>query len=121
MDMELSKYIAFISLLLVSTQGIALNLAEINQPIEQGLYDSRSCNDLYIQASTLEKEAFAYKKGIGARTQVASIVTTIFAPAVYYLGFSAFQDYKSGINSKIAFVEIEEIRFRMAEKRCFAK
>ncbi len=119
--MELSKYITFISLLLIGTQSTALSLAEINQPIEQGIYDSRSCNDLYMQASVLEKESFSYKTGFGTRTQVASIVTTIFAPAVYYLGFSAFQDYKNGINSKAAFVEIEEIRFRMAEKRCFAK
>jgi hypothetical protein len=119
--MELSKYITFISLLLISAQSAALNLAEINQPIEEGIYDSRSCNDLYMQASTLEKESFTYKTGFGAKTQVASIVTTVFAPAVYYLGYSAFQNYKNGINSKAAFAEIEEIRFRMAEKRCFAK
>jgi len=119
--MELSKYTVFTSLLLISTQSTALNLVEINQPIKQGLYDSRSCNDLYMQASALEKESFAHKTGIGTRTQVASIVSTVFAPALYYLGFSAYQDYKSGINAKTAFVEIEEIRFRMAEKRCFAK
>lgn len=114
------KYITFISLLLVSAQSTALNLTEINQPIEQGLYDSRSCNDLYMQATAFEKEAFGYKSGSN-KTQVASMVSAVFAPAIYYLGFSVFQDYKNGIRSKTAFTEVEAIRSRMSEKRCFAK
>jgi hypothetical protein len=37
------------------------------------------------------------------------------------MGFSAYQDYKNGIRSKVAFNEVEDIRLRMAEKRCFTK
>lgn len=119
--MALSKYIIFISFLLLSAQSSALNLVEINKPIKQGLYDNRSCNDLYMEALALEKESFSYAAGNGNKTQVASVVSTIFTPALYYLGYSAYQDYKNEIDSRSTFVEIEEIRFRMAEKRCFTK
>lgn len=119
--MEIFKYIGFLSLLLVSGQSSALNLTEINQPIEQGLYDSRSCNELYMQALVLEKESFIYKTGSNKNIKVASLASTIFAPAIYYLGFSAFQNYKNNTHSKTAFAEIEQVRFRMAEKRCFIK
>jgi hypothetical protein len=73
-----------------------------------------------MQASELEKESFAYYKS-SSKTQVASIVSTVFAPAIYYLGYSVFQDYKNETRTKSAFTEIEEVRFRMAEKRCFTK
>jgi hypothetical protein len=118
--MKYLKYITFTSLLIISTQSLALNLAEINQPIEQGLYDNRSCNDLYMQATNLEKETFTNQAG-HKRTQVAAVVSTIFTPALYYMGYSAFQDYKNEIRSNSASAQIEEIRFRMAEKRCFTK
>ncbi len=119
--MKTLKYITFIFFLLSSVQSLALNLVEMSTPAEKGLYDSRSCNDLYVQASALEKESFSYAADRGSKTQVASIVSTVFTPALYYLGYSAFQDYKDDIRSKSTFSEIEQIRFRMAEKRCFAK
>ncbi len=119
--MEIFKYIIFTTVLLVSAQSTALNLVEMNQQIEKDLYDSRSCNDLYMQATTLEKNLFAYEANHGSKTQLASVVTTLFAPAVYYLGYSAFYDYKNSMSAKAVFTEIEDIRFRMAEKRCFTK
>jgi hypothetical protein len=119
--MEIFKYIIFTFLLLISAQSSALNLAEINQPIEKGLYDNRSCNDLYVQATSLEKNFMAYEANAGSRTQVASIVSAVFAPAIYYLGYSAFHDYKNGLHTKQTFAQIEEVRYRMAQKRCFAK
>ncbi len=48
--------ITFILLLLFSTQSSALNLSRIDQPLEDGIYDNRSCNDLYLQASALEQD-----------------------------------------------------------------
>jgi hypothetical protein len=118
--MELNKYIVFATFLLASTQTAAINLIEMNQSMEESLYDSRSCNDLYMQASALEKESFN-NSSFGKRTQVASFVSAVFAPAIYYLGYSAFQDYNNGIRSKAAFDQVEDIRLRMAEKRCFTK
>lgn len=120
-NMKTPKFITFTFLLLVSAQSSALNLVEMNKPVGESLYDSRSCNDLYMQASALEKESFSYAANKGSKTQLASIVSTVFAPAVYYLGYSAYQDYKNENNAESSFAQIEEIRFRMAEKRCFEK
>ena len=112
------KIFIFSSFLLINTESNALNLIEFNRTVEDNLYDSRSCNDLYMQASSLEKQFFA-NTGPSNRTQVASLVSAVFTPALYYLGYSAYQDYQANINMKLAFAEIEEIRVRMAEKRCF--
>ncbi len=119
--MKTLKIITFTLFVLASAQSLALNLAEIHKPADSSLYDSRSCNDLYMEAMALEKENYSYERGNGNKTQVASVVSTIFAPAVYYLGYSAIQDYKNKANSKSSFVKIEDIRLRMAEKRCFVK
>jgi hypothetical protein len=89
--MKLLKYITLIPLALFSAQS-----SEINQTGEESLYDSRSCNDLYMQASILEKQSYN-NAGYGERTQIASFMSTVFAPAIYYMGFSAYQDYKNGI------------------------
>ena len=111
----------FISSLLFSTHCLALNLVQFNQNNPDKLYDDRSCNDLYMEASALEKQSFAYAESKDNKTVIASVASTVFAPALYLVGFSAVKDYKSGVDSKSAFEKIEEIRFRMAEKRCFEK
>jgi len=118
--MKLLKYITLIPLVLFSAQSSAISLTEINQTGDENLYDSRSCNDLYMQVSILEKQSYN-NASYGERTQIASFVSTVFAPAIYYMGFSAYLDYKNGIRSKVAFNEVEDIRLRMAEKRCFTK
>lgn len=119
--MKTLKIITFTFFILASAQSSALNLGEMHKPVEGSLYDSRSCNDLYMQAVALEKENFSYESGNGNKTQVASIVSTIFTPAIYYLGYSAYKDYKNDVDSKSSFAKIEDIRLRMAEKRCFTK
>ena len=98
----------------------ALNLVEMHQPVGEKLYDGRTCNDLYMEASALEKQSFAHANNTD-KTLMASVASTIFTPALYFAGYNAFQDYKAGIEAKSAFTKIEEIRFRMAEKRCFEK
>ena len=47
-------------------------------------------------ASALEKDTFIYKTNIynDNKTRVASYALTIFTPAVYYLGFTAYQNHK---------------------------
>lgn len=105
----------------ISTQAQALNLIQTKESVGEELYDTRSCNDLYMEASALEKQSFSYEAGKGERTQIASVVSTVFAPALYLAGYSVFQDFKTGIDAKSTFAKIEEVRYRMAEKRCFAK
>jgi RsiW-degrading membrane proteinase PrsW (M82 family) len=119
--MKLLKTFTITVFLFFSTQSYALNLVEMHKPAGESLYDSRSCNDLYMEAVSLEKESFSYAAGNSNRTKVASIVSTVFTPALYYLGYSAYQDYKSEADAKSTFAKIEEIRYLMAEKRCFTK
>jgi len=121
MDMSKLKTVTSLFFLVFSLDTFALNLVEMQKPVGGGLYDNRSCNDLYMQALTLEKESFSYAADRGDKTQVASIVSTVFTPAIYFLGYSAFQDYKQKARSESTFIEIEDIRLRMAEKRCFVK
>ena len=76
-----------------------------------------------MQAASLEKATYLNKTDIYSSkgTRVASYVLTIFTPAIYYLGYSTFQEYQAQLQADTAFIEIEQIRFRMAEKRCFEK
>jgi hypothetical protein len=119
--MRILKYLGFISCLIFSSHSIALSLTEINQPLDDGLYDSRSCNDLYLEATALEKESFIYKNGNQATMTVASIASTVFTPALYFVGYNAFKNFKSEKQSQTALSKIEEVRYRLAEKRCFTK
>jgi RsiW-degrading membrane proteinase PrsW (M82 family) len=113
------KYFVSLIIIVFSAQSWALNLVDLNRETGERLYDSRSCNDLYMEAMALEKQSFSYQAGSGNKTQVASVVSTVFTPALYFLGYSVYQEYKTEIKSKSTFAEIEDIRFRMAEKRCF--
>lgn len=104
-----------------SAQALAFNLVQIKESSGENLYATRSCNDLYMEASALEKQSFSYEADKGERTQIASAVSTVFAPAIYLLGYNAIQDYRTSIEAKSTFAKIEEIRYQMAEKHCFEK
>lgn len=119
--MRKKAFIIFSVCIFASAQALALNLVQTRESIEDKLYDTRSCNELYMKASALEKQSFSYETNTGERTQIASAVSTVFTPALYLLGYSAFQDYKKGVEAKSTFAKIEEVRYRMAEKRCFEK
>ena len=100
---------------------MALNFAGIEQPVNESLYDKRSCNELYMQASALEKDTFIYKTDLYSDkgSTVAAYALTVFSPAVYYFGFKAYKSYTDQLRSQTALSEIDQIRYRMAEKRCF--
>ena len=71
-------------------------------------------------ASALEKDTFIYKTNINNNTTRGTrYALTIFSPAVFYLGFPAYQNHKQQTRSQIALGEIDQIRLRIAEKRCF--
>jgi len=110
-----------LTLLFLSMNSYALNISGVEKPVTDSLYDNRSCNDLYMQASALEQDTYFNKISIynDNKSRSAGIAMTVFAPAIYYLGYSAFQNYNNQLRSEAAFSEIEELRFRMAEKRCF--
>lgn len=119
--MEFFKYSILAYLLLISTSSSALNLAATEQPIAQSLYDDRTCNDLYIQASALEPQTFKYKATLSNNTRAATYTMTVFSGGIYYLGYTGFQQLVERHNSQQAKLDIEQIRHRMAEKRCFER
>lgn len=119
--MKKLSIVIFNVLIFTSTHSAALNLVDFNQTAEEKFYDGRSCNDLYMETSALEKKSFSYEADKGNKTLIASVASTVFTPALYFVGYNAVQDYKEGIESKSTFEQIEEIRVRMAEKRCFEK
>lgn len=114
-------FIIFSICIFASAQALALNLIQTEESVEEQFNNNRSCNELYIEASALEKQSFSYETDKGERTQMASAVSTVFAPAFYLLGYSAIQDYRTSIKAKSTFAKIEEVRYQMAEKRCFEK
>lgn len=119
--MIFSRQTLFVLGLIFCTNSMALNFAGIEHPANDSLYDKRSCNDLYLQASALEQKTYIYKTNLYSDegSQVASYALTVFSPAVYYFGFKAYKDYSDEVRSQNALTEIDQIRQRMAEKRCF--
>jgi hypothetical protein len=113
------KTISLISLLLLSTQANALNLAGAEKSFTEGLYDNRSCNDLYMQASALEQKTFQYKTNYYSDKHVAGYALALVSPAIYVFGYAPYQNHLAQTRSRLASSEIEHVRLRMAEKRCF--
>ncbi len=109
------------SLLLFGSNVSALNLAGTEQPLSDSLYDNRTCNELYMQASELEQQTFHYKTNLYSDTRVASYALTVFSPAIYYFGYAAYQNHQEQARTQKASNEIDHIRLRMAEKRCFER
>ena len=74
-----------------------------------------------MQASALEQKSYIYKTDLytDKGSQVAAYALTVFTPAIYYFGFKAYKNYSDQISSQTALNEIDQIRYRMAEKRCF--
>ena len=119
--MPIFKYSMLISVLIMSSNSAALSLTGAEQPLEHGLYDSRSCNDLYMQASWLEQKTHQYKANLTNNTRAATYALTVFSPAIYYLGFTTVKNHLDHSNTQAAINEIQHIRQRMAEKRCFER
>ncbi|MEM7027177.1 MAG: hypothetical protein AAF410_02995 [Pseudomonadota bacterium] len=99
----------------------AFNVDNIDSTSSVSLFDARSCNELYAEASALEKTSYAddYDHYNDSHAQVAGLASTIFAPAIYYFGYAAYKEMNSKKVAITARQDIDEIRQRMAEKRCF--
>ncbi len=108
-------------LMLLCTGVQAFNVNALGNSDDDSLYDSRSCNELYMQVSALEKTSHSNKEShfTNSKAQVASMAMTVFTPAIYYFGYAAYKDLESNMRSMAALEQMDEIRYRMAEKRCF--
>lgn len=109
--------------LAIITPTFAFNTDNIKTARSQPLFDTRSCNELYVEASALEKLSYAddYDYFNDRNARVAGIASTVFAPAIYYFGYAAYKDVSSKSEALTALSSINDIRNRMAEKRCFER
>ena len=107
--------------MLFCVRAEAFNVNAISDSNSENLYDSRSCNELYMQVTALEKTSYSIKENhfTNSKAQAASMAMTVFPPAIYYFGYAAYKDLESNMRSKATLEEMDSIRHRMAEKRCF--
>ncbi len=105
--------------LLFTTGSQAISLRQ--EKTNPALYENRSCEQLYHLATQLESHSLNYESSIYNQNNnnIASIVSTVFTPALYFLGYSNYMSFKSGINAYESNKELDKVRHRMAEMRCF--
>ncbi len=117
------RIILLISCVLFSLDMHAFSANRTGFIQDDKLYDMRTCQQLYMEASVLEKETQLFKTNFytDTRSRVAGYALTVFSPAIYYIGFKAYKNVESDFKAKRAMSEIDLIRQRMAEKHCFEK
>ena len=119
----MKKTIYMILGVLVTTPALAFNTESIKTARAEPLFDTRSCNELYAEAAALEKVSYAddYDYYNDRNARAAGIASTVFAPAIYYFGYAAYKDVTSTKQAINALNDINNVRHRMAEKRCFER
>ena len=107
--------------LLIPVHALAFSIDAVGQSNQSNLFDQRSCQELYMQATALEQQHYRLRHNYytDKNAQAASIASTVFTPALYYFGYAAYKDMKSEKDVVTTGQEIDAIRTRMAEKRCF--
>ena len=107
-------------LVLVTAQNSwAFNKA---QPLENHpVMDLRHCEQLYARATELEARSQNRESSIysAQNNNVASVVSTVFTPALYFLGFSKIKQFTSRHQAMESLHELDAVRNRMAALRCF--
>lgn len=110
-----------LTLLMILTVPATQAFSGQSTQIPKGLYENRTCEQLYQAASQMESNALNYESDIynDRNNQVASIVSTVFTPALFFLGFSNYMSFKSEHEAYQANQKLTDIRQRLAEMRCF--
>ena len=118
-----AKIIFLMTAILISSAAQAFNIVAVGTASNDNMFDTRSCGELYTQVATLEKQAYFNKQDYYTDTndQAAIIASTMFTPTVYYFGFAAYKDFKAKKQVNDARLQLDALRVRMAEKRCFAR
>ncbi len=101
----------------------AAAISQLQGQRAQSLYENRTCEQLYLAAGKLERKALNYESDVfnQRNNTVASIVSTVFAPALYFLGYSNLMNFKAEREAHHSNEELDKIRLRMAEMRCFQR
>ena len=110
-----------IGLVLLPVAPLAAFSLEPAENPPQGLYENRSCQELYHAASELEVKALNFESDIynEQNNTLASIVSTVFTPALYFVGYSKYMSFQSDRASYQSAMALDKVRYRMAEMRCF--
>ncbi len=107
--------------LLIPVRALAFSIDAVGQSKHDNLFDPRSCHQLYIQATALEQQHYRLRHNYytDKNAQAAGIASAVFTPALYYFGYAAYKELQSEKDVATTRLEIDSIRTRMAEKRCF--
>lgn len=117
----MNKYYAY-PLLTMLLLPLTVNAISLKQEKKSpSLYENRTCEQLYQAATELESYSLNYKSDIYNQNNnnIASIVSTVFTPALYFLGYSNYMSFKSGVKAYESNQQLDKVRQRMAEMRCF--
>ena len=109
----------YLILLVTTTPAWPISVLQGQQP--ESIYENRSCEQLYLAAGKLENKALNYESDVfnQRNNTVASVVGTVFTPALYFLGYSSYMNFRSEREAHQSNHELDKIRYRMAELRCF--
>lgn len=82
-----------------------------------------SCIDLYERRITLRRHLHDYKPPYwdDPRNQAAVFIGTIWAPAFYFLGYSAINAHLEQLDDLAPQTELEALSRASAQQRCFEK
>lgn len=114
---------SFICVFLMTFSIPTLSLSQLQGQRPESLYENRTCEQLYLAAGKLERKALNYESDVfnQRNNTVASIVSTVFTPALYFLGYSNLMNFKSDREAYQSNQELNQVRVRMAEMRCFQR
>ena len=103
----------------LSHNATALNQEPISE--HHPVMDLRHCEQLYQRATELEARAQNRESPLYSErnNNVASVVSTVFTPALYFLGYSKIKQFNSRREAMASLNELDTIRNRMAALRCF--
>ena len=115
-----ARFLFFMTLIGMSTPSLALSM-KLETELE-GLYEDRTCAELYYAVSELEKRTLNYESALynSRNNSLASVASTVFSPAIIFVGVSNAMQFKSELDSERQLQELNFLRQRMAEMNCFA-
>ncbi len=95
----------------------------VKAELDTSIYDHQSCEELYYQVSELEIHTLNYESPIynSRNNTIASVTSTVFTPAVFFVGFSHAMTFKSEIEASKVNQELTYLRRRLGEMQCFTK
>ena len=107
-------------LMLYSTSSWSIS---VKAELDTSIYENRSCEELYQEISDLEINTLNFESPIynSRNNTIASVTSTVFTPAVFFVGFSNAMTFKSEIEASKNNQELNYLRRRMGEMKCFTK